>query len=385
VKTVAEVVRWLEEFAPPTLAEPWDNVGLLLGDPDAEVDRVMTCLTVTRTSADEAVAEQAGLIVSHHPILFRGAKRVRPDLPETAPVWTLARAGIAVASPHTAFDGTAGGINDGLCHRLGLLDVAPLRPATSPASYKVVVFTPESDREAVLEAAFEAGAGRIGEYNECSFAIPGRGTFFGTEGTDPAVGQKGRRETVEELRLEFVCPASRLVPTLAAVRARHPYEEPAIDVYPLHLSPAGSGAGTAAGSGRIGRLVETWELDDFAGFVSRSLGHIPVQVAGDPRRLVERVAIACGAGDDFLADAAKAGADVLVTGEARFHRALEAEAQGIGLVLGGHHGTERPGVEELAERLARAFPELTVWPSQSECDPLRWVQTGEPADPEASA
>jgi dinuclear metal center YbgI/SA1388 family protein len=341
----------------------------------------MTCLTVTRGSADEAVAEQAGLIVSHHPILFRGTKRVRSDIPETAPVWTLARAGVAVASPHTAFDGTAGGINDGLCRRLGLLEVAPLRPAAAPATYKVVVFTPEPKSEAVLAAAFEAGAGRIGLYDECSFAIPGRGTFFGTDGTDPAVGQKGRRETVEELRLEFVCPAGHLAATLAAVRARHPYEEPAIDVYLLHSSPAGSKGGSSPGSGRIGRLVETWPLDDFAGFVSRALGHVPVQVAGDPRRLVERVAVACGAGDDFLTDAAGAGADALVTGEARFHRALEAESLGIGLVLGGHHGTERPGVEELAERIARTFPDLTVWTSQSEHDPLRWIRVGEPTHP----
>jgi dinuclear metal center YbgI/SA1388 family protein len=373
VKTVAEVVRWLEEFAPSPLAEPWDNVGLLMGDPDEEVERVMTCLTVTRSTAAEAVSEQAGLIVSHHPILFRGAKRIRPDQLDTAPVWMLARAGIAVASPHTAFDSTAGGINDGLCRRLGLVEVAPLRPLAPPASYKVVVFSPESDRDAVLAAAFEAGAGRIGAYTECSFAIPGKGTFFGTEETDPTVGQKGRRETVEELRLEFVCPADRLASTLAAVRGRHSYEEPAIDVYPLRAEQRGP----VSGSGRIGRLVETWGLEEFAGFVSRALGHIPVQFAGDPRRPVERVTVACGAGDDFLGDAARAGADVLVTGEARFHRALEAEAMGIGLVLAGHHGTERPGVEELAERIARAFPELTVWPSRREHDPLRWIRSGE--------
>jgi dinuclear metal center YbgI/SA1388 family protein len=379
VKTVAEVVRWLEDFAPSRLAESWDNVGLLLGDPDARVDRVMTCLTVTKSSAAEAVAEQADLIVSHHPILFREVKRIRPDLADTAALWTLARAGIAVASPHTAFDSTAGGINDGLCRRLGLVDVTPLRPFAPLPSYKVVIFTPESDREAVLAAAFEAGAGRIGAYTECSFAIPGQGTFFGTEETDPTVGRKGRRETVEELRLEVVCPADRLAPTLAAIRARHSYEEPAIDVYPLHSTQAGSG------SGRIGRLVEPRDLEEFAAFVSRALGHIPVQMAGDPRRPIERVAVACGAGDDFLGDAARAGADVLLTGEARFHRALEAEALGIGLVLGGHFGTERPGVEELAERIARAFPELTVWPSQHERDPLQFIQTGEPAHPDQPA
>jgi len=370
VKTVAELVQWLEDFAPSRLAEPWDNGGLLWGDPTAMVGRVMTCLTVTRISASEAVAELAGLIVSHHPILFREVKRIRADLPATAPLWMLARAGIAVASPHTAFDSTAGGINDGLCRRLGLVDVTPLRPLAAPASYKIVVFTPEPDRQAVLAGAFEAGAGRIGAYAECSFAIPGQGTFFGTEETNPTIGRKGRRETAQELRLEIICPGARLAPVLEAIRAHHSYEEPAIDVYPLHNPPSTSG------SGRIGRFGEPRSLEEFAFFVSRAFGHIPVQMVGDPKKPIRRVAVACGAGDDFLGDAAQAGADVLLTGEARFHRALEAESLDIGLLLAGHHGTERPGVEELAERIARAFPDLTVWPSQQERDPLQLVQVG---------
>jgi dinuclear metal center YbgI/SA1388 family protein len=373
MKTIAEVVRWLEEFAPPRLAEPWDNVGLLWGDPAAAASRVMTCLTVTGPTAAEAVAERADLIVSHHPVLFREAKRIRADLPATAPLWTLARAGVAIASPHTAFDSTAGGINDMLCQRLGLVDVTPLRPHVPPSSYKIVVFTPEADRDGVLAAAFAAGAGQIGVYEECSFAVPGQGTFFGTDEARPAVGTKGRRETVDELRLELLCPEERLVPVLKAIRNGHSYEEPAIDVYPLHSPPAGSGAG------RIGSLVEPRTLESFAAVVARTLSQSAVQMAGDPRKPVRRVAVACGAGDDFLADAARAQADVLLTGEARFHRALEAESLGIGLVLAGHHGTERPGVENLAERIARAFPELTVWPSKHERDPLHLIQAVEPA------
>jgi len=371
VTTVAELVQWLEDFTPSRLAEPWDNVGLLWGDPAASVGRLMTCLTVTRITAEEAVAEQAGLIVCHHPVLFRAVKRIRADLPATAPIWILARAGIAVASPHTAFDSTAEGINDGLCRRLGLVDVAPLRPLAAPASYKIVVFTPEPDRQAVLAGAFEAGAGRIGAYTECSFAIPGQGTFFGTEATNPAVGQKGRRETAEELRLEIVCPGARLAAVLQAIRAQHSYEEPAIDVYPLH-NPVSS-----SGSGRIGHYGEARSLQEFAGFVSRALGHICVQMVGDPRKPIRHVAVACGAGDDFLGDAMQAGADVLLTGEARFHRALEAESLDMALVLAGHHATERPGVEELAERIARAFPDLTVWPSLQERDPLQFIHGGE--------
>ncbi|MDR3633866.1 MAG: Nif3-like dinuclear metal center hexameric protein [Isosphaeraceae bacterium] len=361
---VAEVARWLEEFAPARLAESWDNVGLIWGDPGNDVERVMTCLTVTQKTALEAVHERAELIVSHHPVLFRPVQRIRADRPETGALWTLARAGVSVLSPHTAFDNTAGGINDGLAGRLGLRDVHPLRPGRTSESFKIVVFTPESDHEAVLAAAFGAGAGRIGAYHECSFAIPGRGTFYGGEETNPTVGQAGRRETVNELRVEVVCPTDRLAPVLAAIRAAHSYEEPAIDVHPLHPSPHGPGAG------RVGRLPHTTTLRALAAQVGQLLKAPGLQAVGDPERAVARLAVVCGAGDDFLHDAARAGADALLTGEARFHRALEAEALGVGLIVAGHHATERPGVEDLATRITRAFPDLDVWPSRSEADPL---------------
>jgi len=370
---VGDVTEWLEQFAPARLAESWDNVGLIWGDPGAPVQKVMTCLTVTPTAAAEAIDSGAELIVSHHPVLFRAVKQIRADSPETGYLWKLARAGVAIASPHTAFDNTKGGINDLLCERLGLVDVAGLRAAVAaaPGSFKVVVFTLEAEREAVSSAAFQAGAGRIGAYEECSFAIPGEGTFFGTESANPTIGERGRRETVSELRLEFFCPSAKLAAVLAAVRASHSYEEPAIDVYPLH--EIDSGASVAPCVGRIGRLVDPQPLVEFARAVARALDTTSVAVAGDPARRVERVAVACGAGDDFLKDAARAGADVLLTGEARFHRGLEAEALGVGLVLAGHYATERPGVEHLAMLMGRAFPRLTVWASRSERDAFRMV------------
>src|SRR5262249_2292819 len=138
---VADVVRWIEAFAPSRLAEDWDNVGLLWGDPAAAVTRIMTCLTVTDKSADEAIEEAAELIVSHHPVLFRAVKRVRADQQDTGMLWRLARAGVSIVSPHTAFDNTAGGINDGLARRLGLTEVRPLRPHAATDGFKVVVFT----------------------------------------------------------------------------------------------------------------------------------------------------------------------------------------------------------------------------------------------------
>jgi dinuclear metal center YbgI/SA1388 family protein len=377
--TVSDLTRWLEDFAPSRLAESWDNVGLLWGDPGAEVARVMTCLTVTPTTAEEAVDEKAALIVSHHPVLFRGVKRIRADLPETGFLWKLARASIAIASPHTAFDNTHQGINDILCARLGLVDVRPLRsmgPTARPArSFKVVVFAPETDREAVLSAAFAAGAGRIGAYEQCSFAIPGEGTFFGTDAANPAVGTRGRLEKVDELRLEFVCPAEKLAEVLAAIGLHHSYEKPAIDVFGLQDC---DGEGQAvAGAARIGHLARPRSLAEFARSAAQALGRFPLAMVGPRDRMVQRVAVACGAGDEFLKDAAEAGADVFLTGEARFHRAIEAETLGIGLLIAGHYATERPGVEDLARRIALAFPTLTVWPSHTERDPLCWREPDE--------
>jgi hypothetical protein len=227
------------------------------------------------------------------------------------------------------------------------------------------VFAPEKDHAAVLAAAFQAGAGRIGAYKECSFAIPGTGTFFGTESANPTVGQAGRRESVHELRVEVVCTSDRLAAALAAVRSAHSYEEPAVDVYPLHVPPGGPGVG------RVGVLATPTTLGTFARSVRETLSAPGLQFVGEADRRVERVAVACGAGDDFLGDAARAGADVLLTGEARFHRALEAEALGVGLIVAGHHATERPGIEDLATRLGEAFPGLVVWSSRREIDPLR--------------
>jgi dinuclear metal center YbgI/SA1388 family protein len=365
--TVAAVVEFLERIAPPALAAEWDNVGLLLGESTAEVRRMMTCLTVTPDSAAEAVAEGAQLIVTHHPILFRAVKGLTDATAEGRMLLALARAGIAVFSPHTAFDDAEGGVNDLLARRLGLANVGPLRRREVARSCKVVVFTPEKDLEQVSEAMFAAGAGSIGQYSECSFRLLGIGTFFGSETANPTVGQKGRRERVPEWRLEAVCSENEVDAVLAAVRRVHSYEEPAFDVYPLRLSAS------AQGVGRVGVLPEALPLRSFSEAVKKALYAGPVQMVGEPEREVKRVAIACGAGSELLPDAVRARADVLLTGEARFHDYLAARAQGLALVLPGHYATERCGVEDLADRLKAEWPNAAVWASGRERDPAAWV------------
>jgi dinuclear metal center YbgI/SA1388 family protein len=365
--SVAVAAEYLDQFAPRSLAAQWDNVGLLLGDPAVEVRRILTCLTVTPESAAEAIADGAQLIVSHHPILFRPIQQLTTDTPEGRMLLSLARAGVAVYSPHTAFDNAAGGINDLLAQRLGLRELVPLRPGAGTHQCKIVVFVPESDLARVSDALFAAGAGNIGQYSQCSFRLAGTGTFYGSAATNPTVGQKGRREEASEWRLEAVCPESRIHQAIAAMREAHSYEEPAYDVYSLR-SQHGPG-----GEGRLGKLPKASSVAEVAGTVKAMLNAQLVQTVGDPGRSIERVAIACGAGAEFVGDAARAGADALLTGEARFHDCLAAQSWGLALILPGHYASERLGAEELALRLGRQWPELEVWASRHEQDPIHHV------------
>lgn len=367
MSTVAELVDHLERLAPPRLAADWDNVGLLLGDRAAEVRSVMTCLTVTPETAAEAIERRAELVVSHHPILFKAVRRLSGDTAEGRMVLSLAQAGVAVYSPHTGWDNARGGINDQLADLLGLVEVGPLRRLDRARQVKLVVFVPEGDLAAVSDALFAAGAGRIGEYRECSYRLSGTGTFFGGEAAHPTVGRKGRREEVAEWRLEVVCPEGRVADAVAALRRAHSYEEPAFDLYRLQAPPG------PEGEGRIGVLAKPQPLRDLAGRLRQRLRCGPIGRVGREDAVVRRVAVCCGAGGEMLGDAVRARADLFLTGEMRYHDCLTAQAQGLAVLLPGHHASERFAMEQLAERLRRQWPDLTIWPSDRETDPLGWA------------
>lgn len=366
--TVAEIAAHLEDFAPRRLAADWDNVGLLLGDGSTPVQRVLTCLTVTPEVADEAVRTAVQLIVTHHPVLFRAVKRLTADTTEGRMLLTLIRAGISVCSPHSAFDNTVGGINHRLCERLGTGNLRPLKPGAAAKSCKVTVFVPDSDLSKVSDAMFAAGAGEIGQYRECSFRVAGTGTFFGNDATNPTVGQKGRREEANEWRVEVICPESAVDAVVAAMRKAHSYEEPAFDCYLLRAMGS-----SREGDGRVGDLTKPISLGELAAKVRSELKCGPVQVVGDPKRTVKRLAVACGAAGEYLSDAGRAKADVFLTGEMRFHDMLSAQQRGIGVIVPGHYATERFAVEELADRLGQQFADVRVTASQAETDPVGWV------------
>lgn len=397
--TVADLVAFLEHFAPLDLAEEWDNVGLLLGNRRHEVSRVLTCLTLTPDVAVEAIEQNASLIVTHHPVLFRPVKRLTSDDAQGKMLLELSAARIAVYSPHTAYDSAAAGINQQLADMLGLTDVAPLRAVPEPPKCKLVCFVPREHLTRVQEALWSAGAGVIGDYSQCGFVLDGTGSFLGSEAANPTVGAAGRLEAVAEARLEVVCP-ERLVPdAIRRLRAAHPYEEPAYDVYPLKAQPGQRGSGRVgtfsrpqedsgfeirdSGSGGKGghgsalaaspsRDNDAARLKDLVALIKSRLNISSLQVVGDPEASISRVGICCGSGGELLAAAIAAGCNAFLTGEATFHKCLEARAAGIALVLAGHYATERPAMEYLAAVLAREFPEISASPSRRERDPLQF-------------
>ena len=347
VPNVADCLSVLEEAYPPRWAESWDAVGLSVGERSVPVERVLFAVDPTREVAEEARDYGAQLLVTHHPLFLRGVHGVAADAPGGAVVQTLIRAGCALYTAHTNADVARPGVSDALADALGVLDLQPIELSAADDLDKVVVFVPADRRAVVLDAMAGAGAGSIGDYERCAWWGEGTGTFRPGAGASPTIGKAGRIEEVAEVRLEMVAPRRRRTDVISAMRAAHPYEEPAFDVIPLAVP-------TDRGLGRIGRLSAPTRLADFAATVAAALPPTAagVRVAGDPERIVERIAVCGGTGGSLAAPAARAGADVLVTADGRHHYVLDAVAEtGIALVDVAHWASEWPWLERAAARL----------------------------------
>ena len=341
---VEQIAEAVERIAPISLAEEWDNCGLQVGDPGAEVHQVLVALTPLPEVLDEAEEKGADFLLFHHPLIFEPLKSV---ITSSYPGDLLARAmhnGLAVYAAHTSYDAAPAGVSVALARTLGL--GGPLR-VLSPrgALRKLVVFVPEENLDAVAKALAQAGAGVIGDYTECTFRTRGRGTFRGGEGANPYLGEKGRLEEVEEVRMETVVPVHTVDYAVKAATAAHPYEELALDVYPVEGSPEGYGYG------RLGTLPGRLTAEELGEHVSGSLG-FPSRLVADSGRRIETVAALGGSGGSFIPEAAASGAHAYVTGDVDYHDALLAESLGLTVIDAGHAATELPSLEPLALRLA---------------------------------
>lgn len=369
MRPLAEVLAELEKIAPLDLAEPWDNVGLLLGDRSAAISRAMLTIDYTDDVAAEARAAGCDFILSYHPVIFEGHKRITSDR-STRLLFDAIRDGIAIYSPHTALDAAEGGTNDVLADTLSLTGRRPLRYRESkPTHYKLVTFVPPDSVDRVADALFAAGAGSIGaigNYTHCSFRSPGTGTFKGNQDSSPAVGESGKFERVEEIRLEVILEKSHSQTAVEALRKVHPYEEVAFDLQ--MLAPLT----VPAGIGRVGRLPSDITLEMAANLLKRSLGVDHLLLAGEKDTMVKTVAICAGAGGELVKDVLASKADLYITGELRHHSVLELQRAGINVICTLHSNSERLALSHLARRLSESLSGIEFTLSQRDRDPF-WI------------
>ncbi len=375
---VADLVQVMDRLAPPFLAETWDNVGLLVGDANDEVrGPLFLTIDLTEETLAEAELASAGAILAYHPPIFNPLKRVTGDDPKGNLILRAARRGMAVFSPHTALDAALGGMADWLAEGVGAGgDRRAIIPASVPddrQTHKIVVYVPTEPADAlerVRNALASAGAGHIGGYELCSFTLSGKGTFFAGADSNPRVGEKGRLETVAEHRLEMVCPGAAIPILIETLRAFHPYEEPAFDIFALTQR-----SDRRIGAGRRVTLDQPATPEEIAARVRDHLGLQRVRLAESASKgsKATMVGVCPGAGAGLLDAAIAQGCNVFVTGEMKHHDVLHAAAHGCSVILAGHTNTERGYLPRLASNMMEALPGLDARVSAADRDHTRYV------------
>lgn len=364
------VIQYMEQLAPKHLAEDWDKVGLQLGSLQKEITNVLVALDVNDEVVEEAISLGCNLIIAHHAIIFRPLQGIQTDTPMGRMYEKLIKNDIAVYISHTNLDVTEGGMNDWMAEALGIENGVPIKDIHSEQLSKLVVFVPKDHHQKVLDAILNAGAGAIGNYSHCSFNIEGFGTFIPGEGTDPYIGEKGKMERAEEIRIETIVPQSIRNKVVQAMLKAHPYEEVAYDLYTMDLK------GRSLGLGRVGKLKEPTTLGQFVETVKKGLKVDHVRVVGDLDRPIRKAAVLGGSGGKYYNSAIFRGADVLVTGDLDYHTAQDAALAGITLIDPGHNA-EKIMKEKVAEwmtgKLVEHKYDTAVHASQVNTEPFKFL------------
>jgi dinuclear metal center YbgI/SA1388 family protein len=362
------IIAWIEQLAPKAWAEDWDNVGLLVGSLQKQVERVLLTLDVDEAVVEEAIALGSSLIIAHHPLIFRPLKAIRTDLANGKLLERLIKHDIAVYAAHTNLDVSPTGVNQALAEQLGLSELEPLKTVGSEQLYKLVVYVPLTHAAAVRQALGDHGAGHLGNYSHCSFSSPGSGRFLPLSGSNPYLGKVGKLEIADEERVEVVVSTARLRSVVRAMLRAHPYEEVAYDIIALE------NPGPARSLGYIGSLPQALSVEQFLQLIKAKLQLKGLRFAGQPRGTISKVAVCGGSGGD-LVYAASGRADALVTGDVGYHQAQDAAAQGLLVVDAGHYATEWPVLTVLQQLLRQnARPdELEVLVSTANHDVWNWA------------
>ncbi|HEY5406760.1 MAG TPA: Nif3-like dinuclear metal center hexameric protein [Ginsengibacter sp.] len=361
---INEVISCLEDFAPLSLQEDYDNAGLLIGDANRECNGILTTLDITEEIVAEAIRRKCNLIVAHHPIIFRGLKKLNGKNYVERSVIAAIKSDVAVYAIHTNLDNVTNGVNYKIAQKLNLQNIQVLSPKEGTLK-KLVTFCPLANAEEVRNALFKAGAGTISNYSECSYNVEGYGSFKAGEGSQPYMGEIGKRHTENETRIEVIFPSYLQQQVLASLRLSHPYEEIAFDIYPL------TNTRNDIGSGLIGEIQEPVPEDDLLLQLKKAFGLSVIRHTALLRKKIAKVAV-CGGAGSFLISAAKAaGAGIYVTSDIKYHEFFDADNT-ILLADIGHYESEQFTIDLLAEILQQKFPNFAVLKTETNTNPVNY-------------
>ncbi|GEO08846.1 Nif3-like dinuclear metal center hexameric protein [Segetibacter aerophilus] len=361
---IKEVLQVLDELAPSSYQESYDNAGLIAGDSSVECTAVICTLDATEEVILEAKQKGCNLVVAHHPIIFSGLKKLTGKSYVERAVITAIKNDIAIYAIHTNLDNLLTGVNGKMADKLNLQNRKVLLHKQNNLM-KLIVFVPVAEAEQVREAIFSAGGGNIGKYSECSFIIRGKSTFTPGHGTNPHTGQVGKREVNDEEKIEIIFPAYLKEKLITAMTDAHPYEEVAYDIIALN------NYFHEVGSGLIGDLPEPIEITSFLKTVKRQFGLSVIRHTPFVAKEVQKVALCGGAGSFLIKNALSAGADVYITGDVKYHEFFDAEAKMV-LADIGHWESEQFTVELLHDVLHSKFPTFAVLKSEVKTNPVNY-------------
>ena len=362
---IREIIEKIEAFAPLAYQESYDNTGLTVGDAEAEATGALLTLDVSMEALEEAIERKLSLIVSHHPLIFSGLKRLTGATETERIVMRALREGIALYAAHTNLDNAPGGVSFRMGEMLGLRQMRVMIPLAQ-GLVKIVVYTPSEHGERVREALISAGGGHIGNYSGCTFSTPGTGTFRPEAGSHPFIGSEGALSRVAEERIETVIPRHRVSRVLEAVRAVHPYEEMAYDLFPLEQPDP------TAGTGVIGQLPEPEETMAFLSRVADTFGVKALRYSKPCRKQIGTVALCGGSGASFAKEAIRQGADIYLSGDFKYHDFAGADNR-IVLADIGHFESELCTINIFYDIIRENFPNFAIYKRNANCNPVNYL------------
>jgi dinuclear metal center YbgI/SA1388 family protein len=362
---IKDVTDYLESIAPRSLQEDYDNSGLITGNPGDAVSRLLVTLDCTEQVVDEAIAENCNLIVAHHPILFKGLKKLTGQTYVERVIIKAIKSDIAIYAIHTNLDNVITGVNKKIADKIGLKNLVILQPKKNTLS-KLVTYVPKEHAEKVIADLHEAGAGNIGNYKNCSFRLTGEGTYMPTGEANPYQGEKDKLERAEEVRVEVILPSHSEARVMAAMKKHHPYEEVAYYLSRLENVNQETGAGV------IGELADPEDPKEFLNGLKAKMKVSMIRHTSLPGKKIKKVAICGGAGSFLLPAAISKGADVFISADFKYHEFFDAEGKILVADI-GHYESEQFTKELLCEFLKEKFHTFAIIFSKTVTNPISYL------------